>query len=493
MFFDKKKKSKNTNNNSKPKNFEFSFLSNEVDKNTNFDTTKENTEKNKQSKLKTSFISIIKIVYIVFVIICIYFIFSFIRVKINHNNKIDIYEINTGEIIKYNKENGVIYRDEEVYTANENGYINYFSLSNSRVSKDSLIYIINDNNEYNAEKNELKDSDYDIILYNLKNYINNFNNLNFQNVYNYTNSLNTIIKELNIIDNLSNIQNNNEIKVKSVGYAKHSGIISYYIDGYETKSDMDFNERLIVSRDTMDKTNQGNVVNKGDSIFKIITNPDYEIVFKSNNNYDYIKDGDSVKIKFTYDDLYADAKLYRFIGNDNKNYYKIVLNKYLERYLDRRVVEFEIVSNSKSGYKIPNSTITAKNCYRIPKSYLITDEFDEDIFYKVDKDSNVQKLNVNISKIDNDYCYISTEDAKNSFSYGDVLTDNQNNFFNLKDVVKLKGVYNINKGYAIFKNIDILDETNEYTIIDKSTIRGVSLYDRIALNANKVKEGDLIS
>ena len=51
----------------------------------------------------------------------------------------------------------------------------------------------------------------------------------------------------------------------------------------------------------------------------------------------------------------------------------------------------------------------------------------------------------------------------------------------------------MNKGYAVFKNVDVIDRTNEYAIIKKQTINGISLYDHIALDANDIGEGDLIS
>ena len=56
------------------------------------------------------------------------------------------------------------------------------------------------------------------------------------------------------------------------------------------------------------------------------------------------------------------------------------------------------------------------------------------------------------------------------------------------DVDKLTGVYNINKGYAVFKQIDILAQNNKYTIVDTGTSYGVALYDHIALDGSKIKE-----
>jgi len=56
----------------------------------------------------------------------------------------------------------------------------------------------------------------------------------------------------------------------------------------------------------------------------------------------------------------------------------------------------------------------------------------------------------------------------------------------------LQGVYNINKGYAVFKQIEILKSNEEYYTIRKGTDYGLSVYDHIVLNAETVQEGQLI-
>ena len=62
----------------------------------------------------------------------------------------------------------------------------------------------------------------------------------------------------------------------------------------------------------------------------------------------------------------------------------------------------------------------------------------------------------------------------------------------LKKTAKLKGVYNINKGYAVFKQIQILCESEEYYIVDTGSDYGLSNYDHIALNGEDVKENDVV-
>ena len=56
----------------------------------------------------------------------------------------------------------------------------------------------------------------------------------------------------------------------------------------------------------------------------------------------------------------------------------------------------------------------------------------------------------------------------------------------------LIGVYNINKGYADFKEIQILSQNDEYSIIQSNTTYGLSAYDRIVLDAETVNMDELI-
>ena len=56
----------------------------------------------------------------------------------------------------------------------------------------------------------------------------------------------------------------------------------------------------------------------------------------------------------------------------------------------------------------------------------------------------------------------------------------------------MRGVYNINKGYAVFKAIEILASNDEYYTIAKGTKYGLNVYDHILLDPDKVKDKDFI-
>ena len=50
----------------------------------------------------------------------------------------------------------------------------------------------------------------------------------------------------------------------------------------------------------------------------------------------------------------------------------------------------------------------------------------------------------------------------------------------------------INKGYAVFRKIQIIDQNAEYSIIKKQTQYGISQYDYIVENASTVSEEDIV-
>ena len=61
--------------------------------------------------------------------------------------------------------------------------------------------------------------------------------------------------------------------------------------------------------------------------------------------------------------------------------------------------------------------------------------------------------------------------------------------FTVGPTASLEGVYNINKGYAVFKQISIIEDNEEYVTVRKGTRYGLSVYDHILLDGSTGKEG----
>ena len=57
----------------------------------------------------------------------------------------------------------------------------------------------------------------------------------------------------------------------------------------------------------------------------------------------------------------------------------------------------------------------------------------------------------------------------------------------------IKGVYNVNKGYAVFKQVQILSESDEYYIIAEGNSYSLSNYDHMDLNGDSVRDNQIVS
>ena len=456
----------------------------------NKDTNVDNNKKEIVKKKKKNFY-LLKIIFVIFLVVSLYIAMDLF--KVFNKKSIGIYEVTSGEIVNVDRHKGFIFRSEYVETCKNDGYINFFVSNGKRVNRGAFIYTINDD-ESVLKNFTLLYEDKVKIKQNIKMQSNRITDLDFSNIYISKDSINNQLKEINIVKQLENIDVYNELVAKEKGFARHAGLISYIIDGYEDLKIESFNENLIKQYDTIDVETQKNNVKTNDKIYKIILSPEFEIAFDSNYDYDNFDKNKTVSVKFVYENVSATGHIRSFIGNDGKKHFSLVILDYPERFIDKRVVEFEIENKKISGLKIPIKSIVSKNCYVIPKNMLEKDfETDENIIFKLGLNGDRVKVTCNISKEDENNYYISIDDSLSKLKFGDVLTNRYNDTFSLSDVKKLNGVYNVNKGYAIFKNIDIIDKTNEYAIIKGKTINGISLYDHIALDSSDVVEGNLIS
>ena len=77
---------------------------------------------------------------------------------------------------------------------------------------------------------------------------------------------------------------------------------------------------------------------------------------------------------------------------------------------------------------------------------------------------------------------------------GDVLyKTNSQDTYTVSKRATLIGVYNVNKGYADFKQINILYQNDEYSIVKANTTYGLNVYDYIVLDGTAVSDDQIIT
>lgn len=151
------------------------------------------------------------------------------------------------------------------------------------------------------------------------------------------------------------------------------------------------------------------------------------------------------------------------------------------------------MTNTKSGLKIPLSSIVTKDFYVIPKEYVTTDPEDGDAGFNIKvvngEDETSQFIQATIYQEDDTYYYVDME----TFEDGDIIIkpDSQATY-TVKETKALEGVYSINKGYAVFRKIIIIDQNDEYCIVETGTDYGISQFDHIVRNGSAVQEDDIL-
>ncbi len=334
-----------------------------------------------------------------------------------------------------------------------------------------------------------------------------FSGSKFNNTYSFKNQLEGSILQYEGIST----DGNADSQVVTIGgqnicKAQEDGIILYSMDGYENKTvenitAEDFDQTSYHETDL--KTSEK--VQAGDNIYTNITSELWSLIIPLSDKQAAKLEGRStIRVKFLKDDMTQSGD-FSIIKIDGDKYGKIDFSRGLIRYASDRFLDIELVTNTVTGLKIPLSAIESKDFYVIPAEYATTDPDSGSVgFNKISKDSSGNNVRTFINatiygkvKIESDDD--SADEAYNyyvdrsAFKEGDaIVKDDSNQRFIVGETDSLEGVYCINQGYAVFRQVDILDQNEEYAIISSNTSYGLSRYDRIARDSSQVKEQDIL-
>ena len=239
------------------------------------------------------------------------------------------------------------------------------------------------------------------------------------------------------------------------------------------------------------------MIESGTPAYKIASSENWSIVFPlSNDDASLYADKTSLSVDFKDYDLKTTADYSTFTGKDGAVYGKLDMNRYMAQFIMDRFIDFEIEQPQAKGLKIPVSAVTEKNFYMLPKSYAAQGGDSMDIgFNKEIYDANgtsILFVPANIGFEDDEFYYIAV-DEEGDFKAGDyIVRPESSDRYQIGRTSSLKGVYNINKGYTQFRQINILAQNEEYTLVEEGTSYGLTVYDHIVLNGSAVDEDEII-
>ncbi len=473
---------------------------------------------------------VVRPVYALFFVLCFIYIlgcaYGFITKRIVSYDVVQMGIIDTPKTVQ-----GVIIRDEKVYTADEDGVISYDVADNEKVKKDTEICTIKDENVVNTIEDELEDIDEsimkvqsereDISIYSedikqdnkeIQTLIDDnaidYAKKNFGNIYELKNNIQKkmdVRNELLLTENKGSLsklvtQRNNQISKLNDNISKitveEGGIISYYIDGMEDKytvTDLSNYSKEDTKVTTSPVSSFKSKVSKGNPAFKLVKSNEWYVVCYIPGEYTKEwETGDIITI-YAKDSLDAThdlpAKIQEIQGaeTDAERYTVLKITKDMIDFITERSISFDI-EKATSGYKIPNTAIVEETLLKIPLDYV-----NEEDLYLTKADGT--KVNIIISDKDteNNIAYIPVQ--LGVLNVGDTIQKTfTKDTFVIQDVLNTRGVYVMNTGYAEFKRIytEKSVSNNTHTILNPAINPNVNIYDRIVSNAENIEREEKV-
>lgn len=423
------------------------------------------------------------------------------------------YEVKKGSLATNNIYRGVVIRDETVVNTTSAGYVNYYANEGERVAAYDLVYIVDETGRLSEElgnanlgENTLSDKELLEFRSELVNFSHGFDGHEFSSVYDFKNSLKGTVQKLanaNMLESVDRIGSGSGVaNIVSRCYAPQTGVVSYWVDGYENLTAVEVTEEVFDKKAYEERKKQllGNeLLAAGDAAYKLSTSENWSVVIpiEDAERGAELEEEGYVKVRFLKNQYESWGATKLLNNGDGKHYLQLSFTNSMITFVNDRFLEIELLLNNDTGLKIPNSAIVDKEFYLIPEDYVFPqgDSGKGQVLRQyVMENGEVSSQLYDISL----YSY-----DKNTREYyvdaailnaGDTLfKENGQDTFVVSRRATLKGVYNVNNGYADFRQINILYQNDEYAIVKANTQYGLNVYDYIALNADSVHDDQFIN
>ena len=274
------------------------------------------------------------------------------------------------------------------------------------------------------------------------------------------------------------------------------GIIIYSTDGYEDLT-LEMMTAEMFDKKNYEKTQllSNDLVAAGDPVYKISSNEDWSLVIQVDKaREEELLKAEYVRVRFLKNQEVSWGKVESFTNEKGDIFVKLTFTNSMITFCNERFVDIELILEDETGLKIPNSSIVEKEFFIVPKGY-VTKGGNSNASgvlreaYTEEGEATTEFVEASIYNETEEEYYLDGA----SLRIGEyIVMPETSEKYALSKRGSLIGVYNINKGYADFKQINILYNNDEYSIVQSNTSYGLNVYDYIVLDATTVSEDELI-
>lgn len=437
-------------------------------------------------------------VILLYVIICVFMYFN--------KKQIYGYEVKTGSLSETNVYEAIALREETVVNSTNAGYINYFAKEGERTGAFQLVCTVDESGQIlelvnTSEGSEVLLGEKDLmeIRGQVADFASSFDKNHFSATYDFKFNVDGSVLKFansNLLSNISSLYGTSIGNSINVCNAPQSGIVVYSVDGYEGKSPSEISREWF-ERENYEKIQliNNDIVEAGEPIYKLATDERWSLLFPlEKERADELLEEEYVKVRFLKNQNESWGKVSVITGQDNETYVQLTFTNSMITFATDRYVDIELILDVESGLKVPNSAIVEKEFFLIPTNFIEVGgkKGNKGVLretYNEDGSVIPEFIEVSIYNEENGEYYIDDSVLR---AGDNLLRTDSNEKFTVSKSGTLVGVYNINKGYADFKQIQILNQNEEYAIIRSNTNYGLIAYDHIVLDAESVDEDEFI-
>lgn len=416
------------------------------------------------------------------------------------------YSVKEGSLSSNSIYKGIALRKEEIVTSTDAGYVNYFAREGERAAVGNLIYTVDETGRLSdyvqaneSGENTLSDADLSEIKTEITAFINGFDRTDFSDVYNFKyNVEGTVLKlaNYNMLENVNALNSASSSSLITSCYAQESGIVVYSIDGYEDLTLQDMKAEYF-DQDNYEKNHLVNneLIAKGDPVYKLSTAEDWSIVIQTDEETAHqLVDEEYIEVKFLKNQYKAWASVTSYTNDDGDSFVALTFTNSMITFCTDRFIDIELLLEDERGLKIPNSSIVEKEFFIVPKEY-VTQGGNSGNYgvlletYNEEGNATTEFVETPIYQ-ETETEYYLDDTVLRAGNY--IIKPDSTDKYAISKTGSLIGVYNINKGYADFKQISILYQNDEYAIVKSNTVYGLNVYDYIVLDASTVNDNEFI-
>ncbi len=446
---------------------------------------------------------------IVFLIIVIYLLVY--SASYLFKDKLAVYEVTASDIADSIEGTGIAVRQEHVVNSEEEGYINYYVKNGTRVEEKGTVYSVDQTGKVQEylqdllkDESEMNSEEKQEILEDLKTFSDSYSDSSFQTVYSSFSDIDNHMMAYTdqlLADNAEDIRKKYGDESISEEKSQESGIVTFTSDGMESLKEEDITKDTFLKSSKMKDLRSTEKVMKGSPVYRITTSQNWKLIMSvSDSEYErmnkLIEEGTTtIKVTIEKDDFETTVPFQcQYRGG---NYYVILsFENYVQRYINQRFLKLTLLLSETEGLTVPSSAITYKEAYKIPKEYLVSggDSTSKKRVNVLDKKGRLTQQDVTVYRTEGDDILVSSKKLKDGQT---IATADKSKQFTLSGTTKVTGVFMVNRGYAIFVQVQTLKSNEEYCIVEAenqadSSSQVLELYDRIILNSSTVRENQII-